>query len=51
MIEDFNKTFIKTDDDYQHNQLGFRNRDEQYQGWIKGWARNANVNLSTDGEA
>jgi len=51
LIEDFNKTFIKTDDDYQHNQLGFRNRDEQYQGWIKGWARNANVNLSTDGEA
>lgn len=39
IIEDFNKTFIKTDDDYNSSPLGWRNRGEQFSGWAKGWAR------------
>ena len=38
VIEDFNKTFIKTDDEYNASPLGFRSRPEQLTGFIQGYA-------------
>ena len=37
VIEDFNKTFIKTDDEYNASPLGFRSRPEQLTGFIQGY--------------
>lgn len=39
VIKDFNKSFLKTDQDYDSSPLGWRNRQEQEQGWVKGYAR------------
>ena len=46
MIEEFNKMFVKSDDDYKDSPLGWRNRDEQMQGWTKGFARSIDTNLT-----
>lgn len=46
MVEDFNKTFVKSDSEYQDSPLGWRSRDEQLQGWVKGFARAIDINLA-----
>ncbi len=50
VINEFNELFVKTDDDYYHNQLGYRNRDEQFQGWVKGWGHGIDFNLADDSD-
>lgn len=51
MVEEFNKRFVKSDDDYQNSPLGWRNRNEQFQGWIKGFATQVTNNLAKPAEA
>jgi len=46
MIEEFNKRFVKTEEAYKDSPLGWRSRDEQLQGWIKGFARSIDTNIS-----
>jgi hypothetical protein len=46
MVEEFNKLFVKTDEQYKECPLGWRSRDEQMQGWTKGFASAIDRNLT-----